>query len=270
MGWLSRLFGGGGDGQSQASTVSHVGSKRGGPPTIVWRANSHPMEVVGESHYQDALSSICGSHSRHGHELACAAVISLDPTNAFDANAVKVSIQGRHVGFLNRDQAVRVGTAMRSLGLATAVAEARISGGWRTNQYDEGHFGVRLSIPNHGAIDFGDAGVWQDESGGQVWPKKPKTERPVAAETGPMAGERVAIMGQAADGELARVLAGAGAKITASLGKTTTILVVANDHPPYQFGTRRSSTYKMAEELIAAGKSLRILSQREVEELLGG
>jgi hypothetical protein len=35
-----------------------------------------------------------------------------------------------------------------------AEVAAQITGGWRTNQHDEGSFGVKLGIPMRGNIDF--------------------------------------------------------------------------------------------------------------------
>jgi hypothetical protein len=113
------------------------------------------MEVVGESNYQDALIAICGRHTRQGHDEKYEALLELEPNNQYDANAVRVSISRRKVGYLSREQAERVGGQMRQSGLDVAACNARVRGGWRTNQYDEGHYGVFLSVPNHGWIDFG-------------------------------------------------------------------------------------------------------------------
>lgn len=141
-------------GERQSLTAPFARSK---PPSasIQWREGSFPMEVVGESYYQDALTSICGRHSRHGHEVECVATIEREPSNPCDPNSVKVVIQGQKVGHLSREQAARVGEQMSKAGLSAALCAARISGGWRTNQYDEGSFGVRLAIPNRGDIQFG-------------------------------------------------------------------------------------------------------------------
>lgn len=113
------------------------------------------MQVVGESAYQDDLIAICGPHSRAGHDGQYVATIEREPGNPFDPNAVMVRIQGRRVGYLGREQAVRVGGQMDAEDLREAACLARIRGGWRTNQYDEGKYGVQLSIPNAGWIDFG-------------------------------------------------------------------------------------------------------------------
>jgi hypothetical protein len=122
---------------------------------IKWREGSFPMEVVGESNYQDALVAICGAHTRVGHDGEYDALLECEPTNPYDANAILVRIRGHKIGYLPREQTERVGEQMREASLKTALCSARVRGGWRTNQYDEGHYGVRLAIPNHGWIDFG-------------------------------------------------------------------------------------------------------------------
>jgi hypothetical protein len=121
---------------------------------IQWREGSFPMEAVGESNYQSALQAICGPHTRDGHDAEFEAIIEREPSNAYDSNAVMVLIKGKKVGYLPREQAERVAGQMASKDIMAARCRARIRGGWRTNQHDEGDFGVRLAIPNHGEIEF--------------------------------------------------------------------------------------------------------------------
>lgn len=233
---------------------------------IAWRAGSFPTDAVGESFYQQALETIAGGYNRSGHEKECDAIIALEPTNQFDPNAVRIEIVGRVVGYLSRDQAQRVGGAMKELGLVAATCRAQIRGGWRTNQYDQGHFGVRLAIPSWGQIDFGSAGRAPAEV-----PKEPSqrhsTARPKPSPEGPLAGFRIALMGASRDGELAQVLAAAGARIVAGVGQTTSHLVVCGDEPPYSFGTHRSTTFVKAQELQAAGSSIKIVCESEARSL---
>lgn len=121
---------------------------------VVRTTKSFGMEVVGESNYQDALIAICGKHTRLGYDGEHEAMLVLEPSNAYDPNAVMVTIEGRRVGYLPREQAKRVGSAMRSAGIERAICDARVQGGWRTNQYDEGHYGVRLAVPVRGDVSF--------------------------------------------------------------------------------------------------------------------
>jgi len=81
---------------------------------------------------------------------------------------------------------------------------------------------------------------------------------PKAAADGPFAGERIAILGQPRDGPLAHALAARGGTIHASVGLTTTMLVVAADE---LFGrsVQASTAYRRALKAAAAGRGLRIM-----------
>jgi hypothetical protein len=143
MGWLSKLFG--------------FDPPKSAPARIVWREKSFPTSAVGESNYQAALEGLCGGHNRYGYELECEAELVPEPSNPYDPNAVKVLIARRLVGYLSRADAVRFHAEMA---LAERPGEgarcaAKINGGWRTNQYDEGCFGVRLGIPGWGRFTLG-------------------------------------------------------------------------------------------------------------------
>jgi hypothetical protein len=154
--WLKRLFGGG-----DTTATADPQPVRRSPSSdqalrVEWRQGSFPLRAVGESHYQAALARICGGHSRHGHELDCRALIIPEPTNAYDPNARKVVINGALVGYIPRDQAERLRDQTQVVERPNATLEvaAQITGGWRTNQHDEGSFGVKLGIPVRGDINF--------------------------------------------------------------------------------------------------------------------
>ena len=90
---------------------------------------------------------------------------------------------------------------------------------------------------------------------------------PKAAKDGPLKGERIAILGAPRYGPLARQLAGAGARVVASVGLTTTMLVVS-DTQPYGRFYHAAPAYRRAEELRRAGSSLAILSEPEIARRL--
>lgn len=123
-------------------------------PRVVGRADSFPMEAVGENNYQEALGRICGGHTRDGHDYRVTAFLVPEPANRYDPNAVRVLIDGHLVGYLAREQATRVAGRLRDLGLSErgVTCAATIRGGWRTNQHDAGHFGVKLGVPTRGVI----------------------------------------------------------------------------------------------------------------------
>jgi len=103
-------------------------------------------------------------------------VLIPDPDNPHDSNAVKVTIHGLQVGFLAKDQAIRLRDQTRAVGRpgASVAAAAVIEGGWRPNQFDEGHLGVKLAIPGWGDIDF--EGVDRPE----LPEPQPRAKRPAA------------------------------------------------------------------------------------------
>lgn len=199
------------------------------------------MEVVGESNYQSALLAICGKHTRYGHDGQYMAVLKLEPTNPYDPNAVQVLIDNRLVGYLARNQALRLKTQMDEAGLTAVRCRARVRGGWRTNQYDEGSYGVMLAMPTTGWIDLG--------IGAEPPARKKPEPKPVKAvvENGPLTGERIAFMGESQAPHLAEQLEAAGARIMASVGTTTTILVVVSPRP-FTPGLQGSAKYRRAIE----------------------
>jgi DNA polymerase-3 subunit epsilon len=76
----------------------------------------------------------------------------------------------------------------------------------------------------------------------------------------------VAILGQPRNGPLAHRLAGGGARIVAGVGSTTTILAVIAEEP---FGyLRYDAQFRHASELQQSGGTIRIMSEREILELL--
>ena len=95
----------------------------------------------------------------------------------------------------------------------------------------------------------------------------PTTQRaaaaPKPAPTGPLKGERIAILGARRDGSLAHWLADAGARVVASVGTTTTMLVISNDQPFGRF-YNASPAYRRAEELRREGSSIGIVTEDEL------
>lgn len=111
------------------------------------------LDVVGESHYQPALSEICGGRTREGHDFRTVAVLRPEPSNPHDPNAVRIEIACRPVGHLSRADAVRHLSELDAAGLARTQpvsCGARIVGGWEERErgrvVDRGSFGVRLDL----------------------------------------------------------------------------------------------------------------------------
>lgn len=91
---------------------------------------------------------------------------------------------------------------------------------------------------------------------------------PKAAPTGPLRGQRVAILGAPRDGALAHRLAGAGARIVASVGTTTTLLVISADQPFGRFA-HASPPHRRAEDLRRAGSMIEIITEAKIRDRIG-
>jgi DNA polymerase-3 subunit epsilon len=88
----------------------------------------------------------------------------------------------------------------------------------------------------------------------------PRAKAPRAAETGPLLGQRVVIVGEAIDGALANRIAGAGARVLGKVSPTTTMLVIAN-RQPYGKWVTASEPHRKAQALIDAGRPMVIVTE---------
>jgi hypothetical protein len=107
-----------------------------------------PVEVVGESYYQDALDAICGGKCKEGHQLLCQVELRPERHNEYDKHDVGVYVDGRKVGHLSRADARKRQTdllALRAQG-KRPMCGALISGGWLRGRADEGQYGIRLDL----------------------------------------------------------------------------------------------------------------------------
>jgi len=107
------------------------------------------VEVVGESHYQQALERICGGRTRNGVEKYVTAQLVLEDSNRYDRMAVRVDIEGQTVGYLSRENAREYRRQLKRAGHPdlTVTCDALIRGGWDRGGGDTGNFGVRLDRP---------------------------------------------------------------------------------------------------------------------------
>jgi DNA polymerase-3 subunit epsilon len=90
---------------------------------------------------------------------------------------------------------------------------------------------------------------------------------PKPAPAGPLKGERVAMLGASRTSALAHWLAAAGARVVASVGATTTMLVVSNEQPFGRF-FHASPDHRRAEELRRAGATIDIVAEDDLRARL--
>lgn len=105
------------------------------------------LDVVGESHYQQALTKIVGGKSETGAYFECQAVLVPEPENIHDHNAIRVEIDGRKVGYISREEAPAVGALIKRTGGGnqSLTVGAVIVGGWKSAE-STGHFGVQIHL----------------------------------------------------------------------------------------------------------------------------
>jgi hypothetical protein len=109
---------------------------------------SFDVKVVGASRRQTELELICGGRDEHGVEHECLAELIPEPNNPHDRNAIRVEIDGHHVGYLSRENAVQLRAELRKGKVQgmRLTCDALIVGGWDRGDGDQGHFGVRLDL----------------------------------------------------------------------------------------------------------------------------
>jgi len=113
-----------------------------------------PLEVVGESFYQDALWEIVGGPSPNYTQEQVIAALVPQFENPWDNNSISVQIDGKVVGHLPRETAERyrpgILKAMRDRNSAVALHGRVCGGGSRSDR--QGMLGVFL---DHDPADFG-------------------------------------------------------------------------------------------------------------------
>ncbi len=109
---------------------------------------SFAFDIVGEASYQVALEALAGKKTREGKELHCTAMVSREPENSHDPNAVKVEIGGKTVGYFSWADAKDYSGQLQSIGGGTCDVAAMIVGGFKSKT-KEGNFGVKLDITRH-------------------------------------------------------------------------------------------------------------------------
>lgn len=97
------------------------------------------------------------------------------------------------------------------------------------------------------------------------WRGTPRLRRPKPAAQGPLAGERVAVIASPHDTGLPTEIAAAGGRIMASVGQTTTMLVVAGTRP-FSSGVRTTASFLKAEAIAAEGGAISILTVDELRD----
>lgn len=110
---------------------------------------TYDVDVVGESHYQEALESMCGGRTENSARQKVEAFLVPEDDNPHDSKAVRVYVQDQTVGYLDRETAHSFRLEMAEVGMTGVAAKcnAIIVGGWDRGDGDRGYFGVKIDLP---------------------------------------------------------------------------------------------------------------------------
>lgn len=122
-------------------------------PDVDWsRFDNHMrLTVVGESFYQANLAKCSAAPARGEHRYECTACLVPEPTNPHDRFAVRVEIDGWHVGYLPRGSARRFHRRLAAM-LADGQPTMCVAFVGRRAEGENPNLGVSLRIPYDGAL----------------------------------------------------------------------------------------------------------------------
>ena len=106
------------------------------------------FDIVGESFYQPVLKALTGDQDSHKSQAEFIACLIPEADNLHDSLAVRIEINGQHVGYLSRDDArsFRKRLAAKKLSNEVTTCAARIEGGWLKRDGTRAGYNVKLDI----------------------------------------------------------------------------------------------------------------------------
>lgn len=124
------------------------------PPATGTLAPGSPVDVVGESYYQEAIFRAAGGYVEPDESVrtdareGALAELRPEPDNPYDAGAVGVYIGGLKVGHLSREDARTYRSLIDEVIAAQGIASccAQIRGGIRQSDGSTSYFGIRLYL----------------------------------------------------------------------------------------------------------------------------
>jgi hypothetical protein len=143
MGFLRKVLGGGSPGPDITVAAYMVVPDR----------QDATLEVVGEQSYQSEILAASGGRDQDGPiKKKHTALLRLEPDNRYDKDAICVWIEGRRVGYLSREDAIRYGPVFRWAAFRdhSIACEAYLKGGWDRGRRDQGSVGPVLHLGSPG------------------------------------------------------------------------------------------------------------------------
>ncbi|MET1755655.1 exonuclease domain-containing protein [Novosphingobium sp. RD2P27] len=192
------------------------------------------ITVAHSSFDKGALASACQTHDRTPIETTWLDSVRVAKRAWPDLPSHRLNVLSKYLGLRHKHH--------------DALSDARAAGMVVVRAID--HTGIELA-------------GWLELAKQRSSPSAPK-----AAPVGPLKGCRVAILGASRNGVLAHWLASAGARVVASVGTTTTMLVISDEQP---FGRYFSASpaYRRAEELRRQGSTIEIVGEHELRSRIG-
>jgi hypothetical protein len=103
------------------------------------------LDIVGEGPRQDALAMIAGPKEAESKLKIVGVTLRCEPSNPYDANAIRVEVMGQHVAYVAKAQAGWLSPRMRQTCGGIVEVSGLIVGGWK-DDVSEGHYGIRAWI----------------------------------------------------------------------------------------------------------------------------
>lgn len=106
------------------------------------------VDIVGESHYQQNIATLAGTHGDRGPDKVCKAHLIPEDDNPYDNQAIRVEIEGMTIGYLSRDDAPSFRRRLSAKKLAGQVTtcQASLKGGHVMKNNKQAAYGIMLDI----------------------------------------------------------------------------------------------------------------------------
>lgn len=125
-------------------------------------------EVVGESNYVDAIASLFNRPSGD-QEIFVDALLLPEPTNKYDANAIRVVVKGRTVGYVPRDRTSELHPLLNALAARNQVLEVGSRAYLGKDDFTDEFFGsVSLDLPYELELALP---LNSPPTGSRIWPQ---------------------------------------------------------------------------------------------------
>ncbi|MCF6095420.1 HIRAN domain-containing protein [Thermovorax subterraneus] len=98
--------------------------------TEEWRSWEAPLDLVrGESYRQKNLRTFAGKPRENGYLIPKAVTLVREPNNKYDPNAIRVEVEGLHVGYIAKEFAAKLAFVMDLLNVTSFQVAGVIRGG---------------------------------------------------------------------------------------------------------------------------------------------